>query len=90
MPFLDLNIFSRKVSICVFSAFSIVPDFFLFGTDKIDKKIKFGIVMPTHKISDGGAQTTRQNFMNTPSLLKDSLGSIKNQKYDNYVDVLIL
>ena len=58
-------------------------------TSEIDKKIKFGIVMPTHKISDGGAQTSRQNFMNTPSLLKDSLGSIKNQKYDNYVVYLV-
>ena len=58
-------------------------------TSEINKKIKFGIVIPTHKISDGGAQTTRQNFMNTPSLLKDSLGSIKNQKYDNYVVYLV-
>ena len=54
-------------------------------TNDIDKKIKFGIVMPTHKISDGGAQKGREKYMNTPNLLKDSLGSIKDQKYDNYV-----
>ena len=58
-------------------------------SSEIDKKIKFGIVMPTHKISDGGAQTSRQKFMDTPSLLRDSLGSIKNQKYDNYVVYLV-
>ena len=58
-------------------------------TSEIDNKIKFGIVMPTHKISDGGAQTGRQKFMDTPSLLRDSLGSIKNQKYDNYVVYLV-
>jgi len=58
-------------------------------TNDIDKKIKFGIVIATHKISDGGAQTGRQKFMNTPSLLKDSLGCIKNQKYDNYVVYLV-
>lgn len=54
-------------------------------TNDIDKKIKFGIVMPTHKISDGGAQKGREKYMNTPNLLKDSLGSIRDQKYDNYV-----
>ena len=58
-------------------------------SSEIDKKIKFGIVMPTHKISDGGAKTSRQKFMDTPSLLRDSLGSIKNQKYDNYVVYLV-
>ena len=58
-------------------------------SNKIDNKIKFGIVMPTHKISDGGAQTTRQNHMTTPSILKDSLTSIKNQKYDNYTVYLV-
>ena len=58
-------------------------------SSEIDKKIKFGIVMPTHKIYDGGAQTSRQKFMDTPSLLRDSLGSIKNQKYDNYVVYLV-
>jgi glycosyltransferase involved in cell wall biosynthesis len=58
-------------------------------TDEIDKKIKFGIVMPTHKISDGGAQKGREKYMNTPDLLKDSLGSIKDQKYDNYTVYLV-
>ena len=58
-------------------------------TSEIDKKIKFGVVMATHKISDGGAQTGRQKFMNTPSILKDSLTSIKNQNYDNYVVYLV-
>jgi len=58
-------------------------------TNEIDKKIKFGIVMPTHKIADGGAQAGRQKFMDTPSLLKDSLGSIRDQKYDNYVVYLV-
>ena len=58
-------------------------------TNDIDKKIKFGIVLPTHKIEDGGAQTGRQKFMNTPGLLRDSLTSIKNQKYDNWVIYLV-
>lgn len=58
-------------------------------TSEIDKKIKFGIVMPTHKISDGSAQAGRDRYMNTPDLLRDSLGSIKNQTYDNYVVYLI-
>lgn len=58
-------------------------------TNDIDKKIKFGIVMPTHKISDGGAQKGRAKYMNTPDLLKDSLGSIRDQKYDNYVVYLV-
>lgn len=58
-------------------------------TNEIDKKIKFGIVMPTHKISDGGAQKGREKYMNTPNLLKDSLGSIRDQKYDNYVVYLV-
>lgn len=58
-------------------------------TNEIDKNIKFGIVMPTHKISDGGAQKGREKYMNTPGLLKDSLGSIKNQKYDNYVVYIV-
>jgi glycosyltransferase involved in cell wall biosynthesis len=58
-------------------------------TNEIDKKIKFGIVIPTHKISDGGAQKGREKYMNTPGLLKDSLGSIKDQKYDNYVVYLV-
>ena len=58
-------------------------------TNDIDKKIKFGIVMPTHKISDGGAQKGREKYMNTPGLLKDSLGSIRAQKYDNYVVYLV-
>jgi len=58
-------------------------------TNEIDNKIKFGIVMPTHKISDGGAQKGREKYMNTPNLLKDSLGSIKDQKYDNYVVYLV-
>jgi glycosyltransferase involved in cell wall biosynthesis len=58
-------------------------------TNDIDKKIKFGIVMPTHKISDGGAQKGREKYMNTPGLLKDSLGSIRDQKYDNYVVYLV-
>ena len=57
--------------------------------NEIDKKIKFGIVMATHKISDSGAQTGRQKYMNTPALLRDSLGSIKDQKYDNYVVYLV-
>jgi glycosyltransferase involved in cell wall biosynthesis len=58
-------------------------------TNEIDKKIKFGIVMPTHKISDGGAQTGRQKYMNTPGLLQDSLGCIRDQKYDNYVVYIV-
>lgn len=58
-------------------------------TNDIDKKIKFGIVMPTHKISDGGAQKGREKYMNTPGLLKDSLGSIRDQKYDNYVVYIV-
>lgn len=58
-------------------------------TSEIDKKIKFGIVMPTHKISDGAAQKGREKYMNTPDLLRDSLGSIKNQTYDNYVVYLV-
>ena len=57
--------------------------------NEIDKKIKFGIVMATHKISDSGAQTGRQKYMNTPALLRDSLGSIKDQKYDNYTVYLV-
>lgn len=58
-------------------------------SSEIDNKIKFGIVMPTHKISDGGAQKGREKYMNTPDLLKDSLGSIKAQKYDNYTVYLV-
>ena len=58
-------------------------------SSEINKKIKFGIVMATHKIADGGAQTGRQKYMDTPAILKDSLGSIKNQKYDNYVVYLV-
>ena len=58
-------------------------------TNEIDKKIKFGIVLATHKISDGGAQTGRKKYMDTPTVLRDCLTSIKNQKYDNYVIYLV-
>jgi glycosyltransferase involved in cell wall biosynthesis len=50
----------------------------------IDNKIKFGIVIATHKIADGAAQSARANHMDTPSLLKDCLQSIKDQKYKNW------
>lgn len=58
-------------------------------SSEIDNKIRFGIVMPTHKISDASAQKGREKYMNTPGLLRDSLGSIKNQKYDNYIVYVI-
>lgn len=51
---------------------------------KVDNNIKFGIVMATHKISDNTSNKERIKKMNTPELLKTSLGSIKNQNYNNW------
>jgi len=58
-------------------------------TSEIDKKIKFGILLATHKISDGGAQTGRKKYMDTPTVLRDCLTSIKNQNYDNYTVYIV-
>ena len=52
---------------------------------KINDDIKFAVVMPTYKItSDAGVHKTRANHMSSVDVLKDSLGSIKNQKFKNW------
>jgi len=51
---------------------------------KIDKDIKFGIVMATHDMSAGRANKQRAKHMTTPGVLADALNSIKKQKYKNW------
>jgi glycosyltransferase involved in cell wall biosynthesis len=51
---------------------------------KIDKDIKFGIVMRTHDMSAGRANKSRATHMNTPDVLKDTLNSVKAQKFKNW------
>ena len=54
-------------------------------SSKINSDIKFGIVMPTYKMGkDSGVHKTRSNYMTSIQVLKDSLGSIKNQKFKNW------
>lgn len=53
-------------------------------TSEIDKDIKFGIVMATHDISAGRVNKNRSDFMDTPTVLRDALTSIKKQKYKNW------
>tara|TARA_R110000803_G_scaffold109254_1_gene177649 strand:+ start:1285 stop:2172 length:888 start_codon:yes stop_codon:yes gene_type:complete len=54
-------------------------------SSKINNDIKFAVVMPTYKItSDAGVHKTRANHMSSVDVLKDSLGSIKNQKFKNW------
>jgi len=51
---------------------------------KIDKDIKFGIVMATHDITAGRANKARATHMNTPQVLKEALNSVKAQKFKNW------
>ena len=51
---------------------------------KIDKDIKFGIVMATHDMNAGRANKTRAKHMTTPQVLKEALNSIKSQKFKNW------
>jgi glycosyltransferase involved in cell wall biosynthesis len=54
-------------------------------SSKIDNNIKFGIILPTYKIKkDGSVHTSRADHMASIDVLKDSIGSIKNQKYGNW------
>jgi glycosyltransferase involved in cell wall biosynthesis len=49
-------------------------------SNDVDKKIKFGICMATHKIEQGN----RDKYMTTPEVLKEALDSIKSQTYENW------
>ena len=51
---------------------------------KINKDIKFGIVMATHDMTDGRANKTRAEHMTTPGVLKEALNSVKAQKFKNW------
>jgi len=51
---------------------------------KIDKDIKFGIVMATHDMTAGRANKARATHMNTPQVLKEALNSVKAQKFKNW------
>ena len=51
---------------------------------KIDNDIKFAIIMATHDISNSMANKNRAKYITTPEVLRDSLMSIKNQKYTNW------
>tara|TARA_B100000795_G_scaffold249691_1_gene217369 strand:+ start:258 stop:1163 length:906 start_codon:yes stop_codon:yes gene_type:complete len=51
---------------------------------KIDKDIKFGIVMATHDMTGGRANKTRAQHMTTPGVLKEALNSVKAQKFKNW------
>jgi len=54
-------------------------------SNKINNDIKFAVVMPTYKIKrDAGVHKTRANHMSSVDVLKDSLGSIKKQKFKNW------
>jgi hypothetical protein len=53
-------------------------------SNNINDKIKFGIVMATHKIKDSRVNKDRIVKMTTPDVLKISLGSIKGQGYKNW------
>ena len=48
-------------------------------TNDIDKNLKIGIVIATHKIDN-----SRSNYMDTPTVLKECLESIASQKYENW------
>ena len=56
---------------------------------KIDKDIKFGIVMATHDMNAGAANKSRAKHMTTPGVLKEALNSVKDNEfvivnYDSY------
>jgi len=51
---------------------------------KINKDIKFGIVMATHDMTGGRANKTRAQHMTTPGVLKEALNSVKAQKFKNW------
>jgi len=51
---------------------------------KINKDIKFGIIMATHDMTGGRANKTRAKHMTTPGVLTESLNSIKAQKFKNW------
>jgi len=51
---------------------------------KINKDIKFGIVMATHDMTAGRANKTRAEHMTTPGVLKEALNSVKAQKFKNW------
>jgi glycosyltransferase involved in cell wall biosynthesis len=53
-------------------------------SSKIDKDIKFGIVMATHDMNAGRVNKSRAKHMTTPGVLKEALNSIKAQKYKNW------
>ena len=55
-------------------------------SNKIDDSIKFGIVLPTYKIKeDMGVNNARAKYTNSIKVLTDSITSIKNQTYKNWV-----
>jgi glycosyltransferase involved in cell wall biosynthesis len=49
-------------------------------TNEVDKNLKFGIIVSTHKIVDHA----RANYMDTPTILRECLESIASQTYDNW------
>ena len=51
---------------------------------KIDKDIKFGIIMATYDIGSSRVNKTRAKHMDTPNVLGDALKSIKGQKFKNW------
>ena len=51
---------------------------------KIDKDIKFGIIMATHDMTGGRTNKSRANHMTTPGVLREALNSVKAQKYKNW------
>ena len=53
-------------------------------TNEIDKDLKIGIVIATHKI-----ENARSNHMDTPSVLRDCLKSIASQSYKNWKVFLV-
>jgi glycosyltransferase involved in cell wall biosynthesis len=54
-------------------------------SNDINKEIKFGICIATHRIEQGN----RDKYMSTPEVLKDALDSIKSQTYENWVVYIV-
>jgi glycosyltransferase involved in cell wall biosynthesis len=55
-------------------------------TNKIDNNIKFGIVLPTYKISkDYKANSGRADYVTTVDVITDTINSIKSQTYKNWI-----
>ena len=55
----------------------------------VEKGPRFGVVIPTHKISDGAAQTSRADFMSTPEVLRECLRSVAAQTFTDYKVYLV-